>query len=193
MSNCLPSWLFLLLWLVSHVAGQDPASLIGLVPDCAVRSRLQHAPADIPWVANMHSNHVSSRVLRTGTVPLQLCPTACAQTFLFKPRWQDAYNSLVLSKTKLVRTRVMALLSLSLSLSLIQADIVAAALSNQICDGYPIESRAKEVNTAAIACAAVTFPVVILRCLARLMVTKRLWWDDWTALVAMVISAKTTA
>ncbi|WAO89006.1 CFEM domain-containing protein [Fusarium falciforme] len=61
---------------------------------------------------------------------------------------------------------------------------VASTLSNQICVGYPIESRAQQVKAAAIACAAVTFPIVILRCVARLMVTKRLWWDDWTALVA---------
>ncbi|KAI8668651.1 CFEM domain-containing protein [Fusarium keratoplasticum] len=63
---------------------------------------------------------------------------------------------------------------------------VASVLSNQICVGYPIESRAQQVKAAAIACAAVAFPIVILRCVARLMVTKRLWWDDWTALVATV-------
>lgn len=63
-----------------------------------------------------------------------------------------------------------------------------AAISNQLCTGYPIESRSREVKTAAIACAALAFPIVALRCVARWMVTKRLWLDDWTAVMATVRS-----
>ncbi|KAM5364999.1 hypothetical protein ACJZ2D_011259 [Fusarium nematophilum] len=58
--------------------------------------------------------------------------------------------------------------------------------SNQLCDGYPVESRRHQLMSTAISCATITFSIVILRCVARLMVTSRLWWDDWTAIFAMV-------
>lgn len=63
-----------------------------------------------------------------------------------------------------------------------------ATISKQLCTGYPIESRSREVKTAAIACAALAFPIVALRCVARWMVTKKLWLDDWTAVMATVRS-----
>ncbi|KAL6401424.1 hypothetical protein AUP68_15294 [Ilyonectria robusta] len=64
-----------------------------------------------------------------------------------------------------------------------------ATISKQLCTGYPIESRSREVKTAAIACAALAFPIVALRCVARWMVTKKLWLDDWTAVMATVLLA----
>ncbi|KAH8663247.1 hypothetical protein BGZ61DRAFT_462788 [Ilyonectria robusta] len=64
-----------------------------------------------------------------------------------------------------------------------------ATISKQLCTGYPIESQSREVKTAAIACAALAFPIVALRCVARWMVTKKLWLDDWTAVMATVLLA----
>ncbi|RMJ16021.1 hypothetical protein CDV36_004272 [Fusarium kuroshium] len=144
MSNYLQSWFILLLWFVSYVAGQDPASLIGLVPDCA-------QPCLVKGLENGNCTLTAISECMCTNITVQAEVSECVQ--LSCPFKDQA---------------------------------VASTLSNQICAGYPIESRAQQVKAAAIACAAVAFPIVILRCVARLMVTKRLWWDDWTALVATV-------
>ncbi|KAI8718243.1 CFEM domain-containing protein [Fusarium sp. LHS14.1] len=144
MSNYLQGWFILLLWFVSHVAGQDPASLIGLVPDCA-------QPCLVKGLENGNCTLTAISECLCTNITIQAEMSECAQ----------------------------------LSCSF-KDQAVASTLSNQICVGYPIESRAHQVKAAAITCAAVAFPIVILRCVARLMVTKRLWWDDWTALVATV-------
>ncbi|KAH7249541.1 hypothetical protein B0J15DRAFT_58510 [Fusarium solani] len=144
MSNYLQSWFIVLLWFVSHVAGQDPASLIGLVPDCA-------QPCLVKGLENGNCTLTAISECMCTNITVQAELSECVQ--LSCPFKDQA---------------------------------VASTLSNQICVGYPIESRAQQIKAAAIACAAVTFPIVILRCVARLMVTKRLWWDDWTALVATV-------
>ncbi|UPL00705.1 hypothetical protein LCI18_011639 [Fusarium solani-melongenae] len=144
MSNYLQAWFIVLLWFVSHVAGQDPASLIGLVPDCA-------QPCLVKGLENGNCTLTAISECMCTNIAVQAELSECVQ--LSCPFKDQA---------------------------------VASTLSNQICVGYPIESREQQVKTAAIACAAVAFPIVILRCVARLMVTKRLWWDDWTALVATV-------
>ncbi|RSL97645.1 hypothetical protein CDV31_012923 [Fusarium ambrosium] len=144
MSNYLQGWFILLLWFVSHVAGQDPASLIGLVPDCA-------QPCLVKGLENGNCTLTAISECMCTNITIQAELSECVQ----------------------------------LSCSF-KDQAVASTLSNQLCVGYPIESRAQQVKAAAIACAAVAFPIVILRCVARLMVTKRLWWDDWTALVATV-------
>ncbi|RSL72418.1 hypothetical protein CEP53_001122 [Fusarium sp. AF-6] len=144
MSNYFQSCLILLLWFVSHVAGQDPASLIGLVPDCA-------QPCLVKGLENGNCTLTAISECMCTNITIQAELSECVQ----------------------------------LSCSF-KDQAVASTLSNQICVGYPIESRSQQVKAAAIACAAVAFPIVILRCVARLMVTKRLWWDDWTALVATV-------
>ncbi|RSL47050.1 hypothetical protein CEP54_013590 [Fusarium duplospermum] len=144
MSNYFQSWFILLLCFVSHVAGQDPASLIGLVPDCA-------QPCLVKGLENGNCTLTAIAECMCTNITVQAELSECVQ----------------------------------LSCSF-KDQAVASTLSNQICVGYPIESREHQVKAAAIACAAVAFPIVILRCVARLMVTKRLWWDDWTALVATV-------
>jgi hypothetical protein len=60
----------------------------------------------------------------------------------------------------------------------------AATLLGGLCAEYPIESRSTEVKVAIIACLVMTLVVVALRCIARWMVSNRLWWDDWTTLIA---------
>ncbi|WQF86882.1 Putative extracellular membrane protein, CFEM [Colletotrichum destructivum] len=65
----------------------------------------------------------------------------------------------------------------------------AASLETSLCAAYPKESRSHEVKTIAIALSVITFPVVALRCISRWMITRRLWWDDWTAVFATVLLA----
>ncbi|RKK80746.1 hypothetical protein BFJ68_g17695 [Fusarium oxysporum] len=64
-------------------------------------------------------------------------------------------------------------------------------VSNNLCIDYPKESRSGQVRVTGTASAAITFTIVALRCVARLMRTKRLWWDDWMALIATVLLATT--
>nr|XP_036578530.1 uncharacterized protein CTRU02_11450 [Colletotrichum truncatum]KAF6785825.1 integral membrane protein [Colletotrichum truncatum] len=67
--------------------------------------------------------------------------------------------------------------------------ITAVELEASLCADYPKESRSQEVKNIAIALSAITFPVVALRCISRWMITKRLWWDDWTAVFATLLLA----
>ncbi|RSL57749.1 hypothetical protein CEP54_008131 [Fusarium duplospermum] len=69
--------------------------------------------------------------------------------------------------------------------------VAVATVSNNLCINYPKESRSGQVRLTGIACAAITFTIVALRCVARLMRTKKLWWDDWMALIATVLLAAT--
>ncbi|KAK0386812.1 hypothetical protein NLU13_6648 [Sarocladium strictum] len=64
--------------------------------------------------------------------------------------------------------------------------VEAATLLGGLCAEYPIESRSTEVKVAVTACLALTLIIVILRCIARWTVSNRLWWDDWTTIIATV-------
>lgn len=65
----------------------------------------------------------------------------------------------------------------------------AALLMSDLCVAWPKESRSNEVKVTAVVCIVITTIIVILRSLARLTVTSRLWWDDWTILLATVCHA----
>ncbi|RFU24776.1 hypothetical protein B7463_g11559, partial [Scytalidium lignicola] len=62
-----------------------------------------------------------------------------------------------------------------------------AVLQKDICAGYPIASRSAELIRDIIIIAAVTFPVVALRFLARRMVVSKLWWDDFAVALAALM------
>ncbi|KAM0818423.1 putative Extracellular membrane protein CFEM domain-containing protein [Seiridium cardinale] len=66
---------------------------------------------------------------------------------------------------------------------------VASTAENSLCVAYPRESRTREVQIAAIVTLALSVPIVLARCAARLQTTKRLWLDDWTALLGMILLA----
>lgn len=68
-------------------------------------------------------------------------------------------------------------------------NIVASDAENSLCAAYPKESRAWEVQITTIVTLVLCVPIVVARCVARLNFTKRLWIDDWTALVGMVLLA----
>ncbi|KAG9252570.1 uncharacterized protein F5Z01DRAFT_690857 [Emericellopsis atlantica] len=60
----------------------------------------------------------------------------------------------------------------------------ATTLLGGLCAGYPVESRSTEVKVAIIACLVLTLFIVVMRCVARLTVSNRLWWDDWITILA---------
>jgi len=65
----------------------------------------------------------------------------------------------------------------------------AAKLETNLCAAYPKESRSHEVMTVAVVLPTLTFPMVGLRCFSGWKTTGRLWWDDWTAVVAAILLA----
>ncbi|KAI9147983.1 Satratoxin biosynthesis SC7 cluster protein [Paramyrothecium foliicola] len=62
----------------------------------------------------------------------------------------------------------------------------ATVLLGDVCAGFPKESRRAAVKATAISCLALTVSVVSLRCVSRFSVSSRLWWDDWTTLLATI-------
>ncbi|EFQ33611.1 uncharacterized protein GLRG_08540 [Colletotrichum graminicola M1.001] len=65
----------------------------------------------------------------------------------------------------------------------------AAKLETNLCAAYPEDSRSQEVMMIAVVLSALTFPMVGLRCFSEWKTTGRLWWDDWTAVVAAILFA----
>ncbi|KAK2059663.1 hypothetical protein LY76DRAFT_592122 [Colletotrichum caudatum] len=64
--------------------------------------------------------------------------------------------------------------------------VVAARISQEFCHGYPIpENRRNFCRVFLIVWPAITTLVVVLRIIARRVGKIRLWWDDWTALIAL--------
>lgn len=65
-------------------------------------------------------------------------------------------------------------------------NIDTALVSQELCEGFPTESRRRYSRIFSIALPTISATVVALRCFARFTVTHKLWWDDWTALIALV-------
>ncbi|KAI1842862.1 hypothetical protein JX266_010880 [Neoarthrinium moseri] len=65
--------------------------------------------------------------------------------------------------------------------------ILASQAANNLCEAYPKESRTRDVQIASIVTLALALPTVLARCAARLQFTKKLWLDDWTALLGMLL------
>lgn len=65
--------------------------------------------------------------------------------------------------------------------------LIASSAANSLCAAYPKESRVRDVQIAAIVTMALVVPIVLARCAARVQITKKLWLDDWTALLGMVL------
>ncbi|KAJ0309499.1 uncharacterized protein N0V96_003078 [Colletotrichum fioriniae] len=60
-------------------------------------------------------------------------------------------------------------------------------VSQELCKNYPIEEQARPAKFFSVALPTMTLVVVLLRCVARIQVASRLWWDDGAALMAMII------
>ncbi|KAL2062454.1 hypothetical protein VTL71DRAFT_6720 [Oculimacula yallundae] len=59
-------------------------------------------------------------------------------------------------------------------------------LQEGICKGIPAPSREAEIRRAVIILAAFTYPVVILRFISRILIARKIWWDDWLILACVV-------
>ncbi|KAK1633934.1 hypothetical protein BDP81DRAFT_379221 [Colletotrichum phormii] len=63
--------------------------------------------------------------------------------------------------------------------------VATARISQRLCEDYPFPKRTKSSKVFSIGLPVITILIVALRCLARLQFTNQLWWDDWTALIAL--------
>lgn len=57
-----------------------------------------------------------------------------------------------------------------------------------LCASYPKESKKAELITLATVGMTMATVVVAARCYSRLVTVRRLWWDDWTAVISLVCS-----
>lgn len=64
--------------------------------------------------------------------------------------------------------------------------VTSTLLQSEVCKGFPVPSRSAELIRTVIIIAAVAFPAVGLRFVARYMVVSSWWWDDWSILLAAV-------
>ncbi|KZL68610.1 integral membrane protein [Colletotrichum incanum] len=67
------------------------------------------------------------------------------------------------------------------------ANLEIKSVSQQLCRKYPKQERRRFSKIFTVGLPALTTITVALRCVARLQATTRLWWDDWTALIALGI------
>lgn len=58
-------------------------------------------------------------------------------------------------------------------------------VTQKLCRGYPKQERRRFSSLFTIILPSITTITVALRCVARIRVTKKLWWDDGTALIAL--------
>jgi len=80
----------------------------------------------------------------------------------------------------------MSILSNTVSQVADHKTIALAVANNQLCAGFPVQSRGSEAIIVGIAFTSVSLLLILLRCWSRYSIIKELWWDDWTILVAGV-------
>jgi hypothetical protein len=103
-----------------------------------------------------------------GSIPFQLSLSTCVQqNCTFDNQVRELTTSFPISITKLTTQG-------------------AADVGNELCAGTPKPSRSAEIQRDTIILAAVTYPIVALRCYQRWSIAHQTWWDDIAALVATV-------
>ncbi|KAL0938568.1 CFEM domain containing integral membrane protein [Colletotrichum truncatum] len=69
-----------------------------------------------------------------------------------------------------------------------QDQIITAQASRELCRGYPVDEHRRQSCRLLFSTLPVfTVAIVVLRFIARRMAKIKLWWDDWTALMALVM------
>ncbi|KAF8858845.1 hypothetical protein BDZ45DRAFT_387540 [Acephala macrosclerotiorum] len=62
----------------------------------------------------------------------------------------------------------------------------------EICNGVPQPWQGDRCVRATIVIAVFTFPIIALRFITRMYITKELWWDDWAILLVAVFMIPST-
>ncbi|KAK1956029.1 hypothetical protein LY78DRAFT_707871 [Colletotrichum sublineola] len=63
--------------------------------------------------------------------------------------------------------------------------VATVRITQKLCRSYPKQAYRHYDKIFSIALPSLTIVIVALRCVARIQVTKTLWWDDATALIAL--------
>lgn len=66
-------------------------------------------------------------------------------------------------------------------------EVTASIFQEIVCKGFPVPSRSGEVIRTCTIVSAIAFPIVILRYLSRRVISTYIWWDDWFALIAVLL------
>ncbi|KAF6796956.1 integral membrane protein [Colletotrichum sojae] len=115
-------------------------------------------------------------------VPLQAGVSQCVQTSCeFSDQYGTDLGSASFSSWHRDSTR------------LLTSNVDTALVSQELCRGYPTQSRRRYSRVFSIALPTISATIVGLRCWARYTVTQKLWWDDWSALVALVSQPRPTS
>ncbi|EFQ35730.1 CFEM domain-containing protein [Colletotrichum graminicola M1.001] len=68
-----------------------------------------------------------------------------------------------------------------------EEQVLTSRISQEFCHGYPIpEHRRNVCRVFLVVLPAITAIVVVLRFISRRIGRIQLWWDDWTALIALL-------
>lgn len=67
-----------------------------------------------------------------------------------------------------------------------RSTVAATILQDDLCKGVPQPSRSHDIVRATIIVTIFTYFFFTLRCISRYMVARRLWWDDWCLISAVV-------
>ncbi|WYZ35715.1 hypothetical protein EsH8_X_000362 [Colletotrichum jinshuiense] len=66
--------------------------------------------------------------------------------------------------------------------------MIAAEGSKELCRGYPVQEQRRNLCRFFLTGVPVfTIVIILLRCVARKMAGLKLWWDDWMAVLGMLI------
>jgi hypothetical protein len=120
--------------------------------------------------------------------------TVCVAMLLFNTQLQPAFWKRVPLTSKSVRVKPwIDCYACVLNFSSEGWPYIEAATINQneLCVGYPYPSRSAGFVRAAAIIASITYPIVVLRFISRIFITRCLWWDDWFILIAVVCDLKT--
>lgn len=64
--------------------------------------------------------------------------------------------------------------------------VASEILQTEICVGVPHESRKWEILRVEYILAAFAFPMIALRMISRIVIARKVWWDDWMIIFCAV-------
>ncbi|KAF4780314.1 hypothetical protein HER10_EVM0010985 [Colletotrichum scovillei] len=127
---------------------------------------------------------INSTALTQWLATTPKCSTSCFSEPLSSGRCQ--LNGI--AKCACTNDEIQLRVSTCVQLSCDFPDQVEASRKSQIlCYEYPNNNQKGNAPLYAIALPSITSVIVLLRCFARWIVARQLWWDDYVTLLALVL------
>lgn len=157
-------------------------SVAAQLPACSVRPR----SSIFMWLlaADAFQISCSEQILPTGGCPLEDAPNCLCSNVTMQAQLSTCVQ-MSCNKTEQLCTHLVTA-NLGTIYSADTVSTVSSSISQDIiCKGVPYPSRSEEISRAIIILSAFAFPVIILRIIARRIVSE-IWWDDWAIIGAGV-------